>query len=195
MDKKLISIKKKKRWGTKSHLVLEVLKEGAFSTAEIFANIFLNPTDMHNRYAHAYFGVPIKNKKEIKIPRNTKISFYNVLLSLEKQGLVERKSKKWKLSGDGRDSIKEIRKKKPREYLCENQKNYTIVAFDIPEKIKEKRSWIRETLKEMGFSLLQQSVWIGNKKIPKNFIEDLYDLGIFNYVHVFEVTKRGTVTK
>jgi len=194
MKEKISVIKRKRRrWGTKSMLILELLKEGAFCTADLLGEMFLNPITPKQRYARAIFGRQIKHE-EFHIPRNTKITLYRTLYSLEKQGLVEKKNETWEITRDGKENIIESQKiKKGREYICKKSEHYTIVAFDIPEKIKAKREWLREALVNMGFSLLQQSVWIARRKISGEFIKDLHDMRISKFVHIFEVTKHGTI--
>jgi len=47
----------------------------------------------------------------------------------------------------------------------------------------------------LGFTMLQKSLWIGSNKIPEEFIEDLKEWKIIEYVHIFEVTKKGTLVE
>lgn len=69
----------------------------------------------------------------------------------------------------------------------------TIVAFDIPERDRKKRNWLRAALSYNGFTLIQRSVWMGNIKLPEEFIDDLRHLKMLEYVHIFEITKAGTL--
>lgn len=55
-------------------------------------------------------------------------------------------------------------------------RNWYLVIFDIPEKLRKKRNILREKLKELGFGQLQQSVWIS----PINYLPILEKI-IFNY--------------
>jgi hypothetical protein len=48
-----------------------------------------------------------------------------------------------------------------------------IVAFDIPERRKKERSWLRGALKHLGYRMVQKSVWAGTVKIPEAFLLDL----------------------
>ena len=65
--------------------------------------------------------------------------------------------------------------------------------FDIPEKEKWKRVWLREVLGLCGFKMLQRSVWAGKNKIPEEFLADLRNFNMLEYVHIFEVSKKGTL--
>src|SRR3989344_167917 len=71
--------------------------------------------------------------------------------------------------------------------------NVVIVAFDIPERERSKRNWLRSALKNLGLKMMQRSLWIGKCKIPKIFLEDVRDLKLVEYLEIFEVTKTGTL--
>ena len=79
------------------------------------------------------------------------------------------------------------------EYKKIPNEKFTIVIFDIPEVKRNKRDWLRECLKNLDFSLVQRSVWIGKAKIPKEFIDDIFELKLGKYIHIFEVSKSGTL--
>lgn len=68
-----------------------------------------------------------------------------------------------------------------------------IVSFDIPEKQKRKREWLREALKRLGLKMVQKSVWIGLGRVPKQFLEDLEKLNLLECIEIFEVSKTGTL--
>ena len=68
-----------------------------------------------------------------------------------------------------------------------------VIIFDIPEKERYKRDWIRVSLLQLGFKMLQKSVWIGKVKIPEEFINDLKFMKIHSCVHIFSAEKLGTI--
>ncbi|MBI2635441.1 MAG: CRISPR-associated endonuclease Cas2, partial [Parcubacteria group bacterium] len=68
-----------------------------------------------------------------------------------------------------------------------------VVIFDIPEKQKHKREWLRGQLQDLGFKMIQKSVWMGKRKFPKEFLEDIRDLKLLAYVEIFSVTKTGSM--
>lgn len=49
---------------------------------------------------------------------------------------------------------------------------WRIIFFDIPEKKRRYRDYLRDVLKILGFKELQKSIWITPHKIP-NFLQDL----------------------
>ena len=81
-----------------------------------------------------------------------------------------------------------------KSYEILKDTDWNLVIFDIPEKFKRKRVWLREQLKDFGFTLLQKSVWIGKYKIPEEFIYDLRNLKLLPYIHIFKIHKRGSLT-
>ena len=70
---------------------------------------------------------------------------------------------------------------------------FTIVVFDIPEKERSKRAWIREVLKNLDLKMIQKSVWVGKVKIPKQFIDDLDKFNMVDFVEIFEISKAGSL--
>lgn len=74
-----------------------------------------------------------------------------------------------------------------------SDKKLKIFAYDIPEREKQKRAWLREVLRLLGFRMLQKSLWIGKSKIPEGFLQDLRKKEIMDHVHIFEISKTGTL--
>ncbi len=63
-----------------------------------------------------------------------------------------------------------------------------LVLFDIPEKERYKRDWLRRELVTFGYEQIQRSVWFG-PKLPKDFITYLTQENIYLYIHIFKVSK------
>jgi len=72
-------------------------------------------------------------------------------------------------------------------------KTLKIVIFDIPESEKRKREWLRCALKNLGFEMLQKSVWAGKIKLPEEFIKDLNTINILSCVEIFTISKTGSL--
>lgn len=62
-----------------------------------------------------------------------------------------------------------------------------IIIFDIPEKKKEYREWLRSELFLLEFKSLQKSVYIGKHPLPKSFYRDINDFQLNQYICVFTV--------
>lgn len=124
--------------------------------------------------------------------------FYALLGYLKKQGIVGkddsqgRKHVRWSITRKG--SIKlEKEEGKPERYRPEKDPVFRVIIFDIPETMRAERDWLREALRQLGFSFLQGSVWVGKRKVPEKFLYDLRKKKLLRYVHIFEVEKEGTI--
>jgi len=62
-----------------------------------------------------------------------------------------------------------------------------MVLFDIPEKKRKTRNWLRSQLKLWDFEMLQQSVWLGKGPLPKEFTARLCLLDISECVKIFKI--------
>ena len=62
-----------------------------------------------------------------------------------------------------------------------------MVLFDIPEKKRKTRNWLRSQLKLWDFEMLQQSVWLGKGPLPKEFSVRLRLLNISECVKIFKI--------
>lgn len=115
------------------------------------------------------------------------------LARLKKQGLIDKDSGsgKWNLTNFGKTFANKIKFKE--KGLEDQKKTNMIVAFDIPEKERKKRAWLRIELSNYGFAALQKSVWIGKGPLPASFIEDLDYLNIRSGVHIVGISKSGTL--
>lgn len=139
----------------------------------------------------------IKKEEMVKLERR----FDAMMYKLEKDGLmIKTKTESgnvFKITARGKNKIgalKEKRDQTPRAvYPYEKHDNLMIVTFDIPEKERKKRNWLRMVLINFGFRMLQKSVWIGKVKMPAEFVRDLKELGLAHYVEIFEIGKRGTL--
>ncbi|MDO8536817.1 MAG: hypothetical protein Q7R94_01060 [bacterium] len=128
--------------------------------------------------------------------------FYNLLNHLKSQGLVEAKkhgrTSFWKITKKGEEKLLILRErnlygKKSADYGAGQADTFKIISYDIPANENRKRWWLRLALLSLGFTVLQKSVWVGRKKIPQEFLEDLRLRKMLSYIHIFEVRKSGTL--
>jgi phenylacetic acid degradation operon negative regulatory protein len=132
----------------------------------------------------------------------TKKGLRDAIYSLKKDGLISRASTgEISITTEGRKFLSKVKKEilpigkyvNSKEILPD--KSLKIIIFDIPEKERRKRDWLRSVIKNLGFRQLQQSVWAGNNPIPEDFIEDLNEFNLLQFVEIFSVGKRGTIEK
>ncbi|MFH0890689.1 MAG: hypothetical protein V1856_01515 [Candidatus Liptonbacteria bacterium] len=110
------------------------------------------------------------------------------LSRLKKKGWVENKGGVWSITKRGLLRFKTSRSGLPKhsKEAGPQGKGGIIITFDIPEKHKSKRFWLREELIALGFKMLQKSVWLGRLPLPKKFVNDLKEIEIINYMKFFE---------
>lgn len=80
-------------------------------------------------------------------------------------------------------------------YRREKTPELVLISFDVPEKERNKRAWLREVLKYLDFQMIHKSVWLGGFKIPKEFIEDLKRTKLVDFVEVLSVNRKGILEK
>jgi CRISPR/Cas system-associated endoribonuclease Cas2 len=76
---------------------------------------------------------------------------------------------------------------------AERNSRVTIISYDIPEKLASLRSWLRSSLKTLGMTAIQQSVFIGKIKVPSDLLQLVVQLKLETYIEIFEITKAGTL--
>ncbi|OHA04868.1 MAG: hypothetical protein A2934_00825 [Candidatus Sungbacteria bacterium RIFCSPLOWO2_01_FULL_47_10] len=134
--------------------------------------------------------------------RFSKPTFSAVLSRLHKEGFVlrhgARKKSRWAITKKGLKLLN-IRKEEGRNIsnsiTSHKDGVMRIVCFDIPEKERKKRRWIREELLSLEYQPLQKSVWVGFAPLPEDFFEDLDLLSLRDHIHLFSVGKKGTIEK
>lgn len=186
-----------------TEIILEIIKDLKWIATDVVFNDYCSAYKNLRRYL--YFGRPRPSKGEIKAKWEEKErqKFYNLLWRLRKQGLIEKRKNKnektlWKLTQKGLRYLKFLKNKKILSPLKfnENKKDYQkVIVFDIPETQKKKRDWLRNTLVNLNFSMLQKSVWIGDSQLPEDFFYSLKELNLLPYIHIFAINKekQGTL--
>ncbi len=136
------------------------------------------------------------------VDREDRRRFTHLLYNLRKDQLVEEGGKNiLRLTQKGREILEKLRAKKRKSlpnnnhYKTVSDDELKIIIFDIPEEERQKRDWLRSVLKNLKFSMLQKSVWVGKAKLPKELINDLSKYKIIPYVDIFTISKRGSLRK
>jgi len=146
-----------------------------------------------------------KRKKTREIEARLRHRYRSMISHLKAEGLivVSPKASSYagglKLTERGRLLLSKMRGTKKerffpeKNYSAEKSGVFTIVAFDVPEKYRTRRDWLRDCLRNMGLKMIQKSVWLGKVKIPKEFIDDLKKMDLLEAVEIFEISKGGTL--
>ncbi|MEK7653730.1 MAG: CRISPR-associated endonuclease Cas2 [Patescibacteria group bacterium] len=119
---------------------------------------------------------------------------------LKREGFVAVKDEKVGLTQRGYLKLKFLKSNSADKlpvgnYSATKSSNIVLFAFDIPEKRRKIRDWLRVVLKRIGFNMIQQSVWIGKVNIPEDFLNDLRQLQILENVEILAVTKSGSLNR
>ncbi|MEI6580723.1 MAG: hypothetical protein WCO07_00955 [bacterium] len=125
-----------------------------------------------------------------RVQNRRKISnhvFNQSVYRLKKRGIVQNKNDELFLSEQGKtffsNPYKKIIKKPERT-------KKVMIIFDIPEKKRKVRVWLRQQIKDWDFKMIQKSVWIGYGPLPEEFKERLKVLKVYDGVKVYNLQKR-----
>jgi CRISPR/Cas system-associated endoribonuclease Cas2 len=191
--------------------LLEILKDGSLDAFDLFIAFTISGYGASvGKIEHNYYkriekrncggGIDELRSKISKDDWN-KINdrFRAVVSRLHSEGLVERSER----GKNGIVKITEKGKKKlidtksnifpDKDYEFKKSSSPLLFMFDIPEKQRNKRAWLRSVLVRMEFQMIQKSVWLGRVKIPEEFLEDLRKLRIIQFIEILEITKTGTL--
>lgn len=142
-----------------------------------------------------YFKPSFYDSQEYAMPSDQ--VFRNMLSQLKKRGLIENTNSIWSITQKGKDFVTTYlypHAQKRNDYLKNrHRKKNMIIAFDIPEKYRKKRDWLRIELISLGFVQLQKSVWFGPSPLPNKFMEDLKELNMFAFMKFFEAKESDIV--
>ena len=179
--------------------ILKATLEGAGQAVDIIAAV------LESGYGALYYKLEKnlheqQNKRELnKIRIREEQKLHSRIYKLKKEGFIISGKRGLSITSKGTKKLDDLNNSLSRsipftDYPKESSAETVIISFDIPEKEKYKRNWLRKTLTALGFSMLQKSVWIGNAKLPEEFINHLKEMRIFNYIEISSIKKGGTVT-
>ncbi|MBI3459061.1 hypothetical protein HY061_02255 [Candidatus Azambacteria bacterium] len=127
--------------------------------------------------------------------KESKRRLQRYISKLKQDGLIElTKENQISLTSRGFDKIEELKSRPYNQgFQIEESSQVIIISFDIPEKYRKNRNWLRGVLKFLNFEMVHQSTWVGKIKIPEKLLEQLEKMEILKYIKIFEVTKTGTL--
>jgi len=199
--------------GDKTLKLLEILKEAVLDTADLLDAFITSGygaslSKINKKAAGGSFRSRFKSDVSNEEIKKEYDRFYSMVRRLEKDGLIEKKGKEknkekkkfFVITQKGKEKIGFLRNVKKKmgslpssDYEGRKSSRVTIVMFDIPEKEKNKRAWLRSVLGRMEFEMIQKSVWMGKVTLPKEFLNDLKDLKLIDFIEIFEITKTGSL--
>ncbi|KKQ36885.1 MAG: Transcriptional regulator, PaaX family [Candidatus Levybacteria bacterium GW2011_GWB1_37_8] len=138
---------------------------------------------MSASYKNMYGWIPQQYKRH---------NFYQLVSRSYKAKFIEKVERDGKIylriTSDGK---KEIKRDFPMLSLQNKKwdKRWRIVMFDVAEANKQVRERLRDKLKELGFGMLQESVFISPHDLLRDFSEFAEGAGLKNYLYVLETHK------
>lgn len=184
-----------------TEIILQIIKDLKWAASDVIFTDYY--TSYKNLRRFLRYGEIPHSKEKIKSNQDSedRQKFYNLLYQLRKQGFLKKNaadSKKtfFQITPKGLKHLKLLKIEKNFRWLkpkFKARKDYfKVVAFDIPEAKKRERDWLRHSLVNFNFSMLQKSVWIGDSQLPEIFFHSLRELDLLSYVHIFAVDKDKT---
>jgi DNA-binding transcriptional regulator PaaX len=121
----------------------------------------------------------------------------STLSRMKKKGLLRMRGRKWSIAPEGRELLasknSDIKKFFPNVKAGnEDKERCLIIIFDIPEKKKRYREWLRSELVGFGFDLIQKSVWFG-PALPKEFVKYLDEIRLLKHIRFFRATEKDLI--
>ncbi|GEM_PF-795492 len=179
-----------------TEVILRILQGGAEITADLFDTYFCGYNESYRKARGKMLGsIPrVTFEKDWGDLYHERQKFSKLLTALKSDGFIAKpvagRNTPWTITKNG---IKKLQRKQPAPYESVAAKLPTIVSYDIPERQKRERHWLRRVLGELRFTMVHRSVWIGNVLIPEQFLVELKFKGLMHYVHILEVSKNGTI--
>lgn len=128
--------------------------------------------------------------------QSAKHAVSSVLGRLKKQGLVVRNGPRrystWEITPKGEAAFKEVIDETD---LPHPDGIIRLVSFDIPEKKRSHRRWLRTELLACDFEPLHKSVLVGKRPLPQNLIQEIEARDLMPYVHIVSIEKSGTIIR
>jgi len=183
-------------YGALKLFLLEALQVGAATVGEIVDISMRNSKPFLYRKIH---GMPEhRMHRPILEDRVERLRYHQAvskaLYKLKAEGFVTASDHEWKRTGKGKQALEKLQMRPTRHFTpAPGAKELKIITFDIPERSRALRDWLRAALRNLGMTKLQQSVWAGSVALPEEFFEALRRLHLLSHVEIFAATKSGTL--
>ncbi len=183
--------------------ILEILQMQAENAVDLFKIMATDRPTSYKRARRSLRYGPQQFKTDWVDQYRERKVFHSLLNKLKREGFIRQSEKMrnapWRITPTGLKKLVRLQEGEKRDssplqgYEKKSSQKIIIIAFDVPEKERKKRYWLRAALVALGFQKLQQSVWLGKVQIPKEFLTDLKEYAMLPYVHIFSITRGGTL--
>ena len=124
-------------------------------------------------------------------------SIRNTLSRMKRNGLLKNSQRKWTITPEGRELLdgknSDIKRFfSTRKVKVKRTAKSLILVFDIPEKKRRYRDWLRSELVGFDFEQIQKSVWFG-PQLTKEFIEYLEEIDLLKYIRFLKATDEDLI--
>ncbi len=158
--------------------------------SEAFSKFFLTFPDMRTGIGKVLRDIERHPSRSIRdyfeeLKETTNFNLYRTIRRLEEKGLVDRSIKNCKLTLDGQKIVDSIKNKITYKENWDNK--WRLIAFDIPEKRREARDWLRSILKGYEYKPLQKSVFIGKYALPEGIYKEINNRRLTRQVRLLTV--------
>lgn len=127
-------------------------------------------------------------------PHAHRRSLYHALRRMERRYLVGVKRRgqgdEWYLTDEGERLARLLKVK--LQHAAQQKRwdgKWRVVIFDIPERIRGRRDFLRKELASLGFHQLQKSVWVTPYPLPPEFMELVGELELGKHFRVLTVER------
>lgn len=185
--------------------ILEILQMQAENAVDLFNTMTTDRSTSYRMARRSLLYGPPEFKTDWAEWYRKRQAFHSLLNKLKREGLIKKEENKrnspWSITKQGARKLSLLQEKRgdreliKSEYTHRQGDNLVIISFDIPERERRKRDWLRSVILSFGFKKLQKSVWVGKVGIPKEFFNDLKTNGILSYVHIFSIRKGGSIVE
>lgn len=105
-----------------------------------------------------------------------------IISRLKYKGLIQKDGTAYRITDAGSNYLKNQNNK---EKSWDGK--WRMVFFDIPEKQRKHRNWIRAYLDRIEYRPLQKSVFLGKHPFEETFFSELMEKNLYKYVRIITV--------
>jgi len=177
--------------------ILEAIEEGIAGFFDIWLVMSMPETGFGSSLRGVQYHLDKRQRERAakNFDRDERQRIYNLIYKLKREGLIKSFGQKLVLTEAGQEKKGKLLESllMRKHYKKEPGPQIIIFSYDVPEKYKTKRQWLASAMRNIDFYPLQKSVWIGRGGLSEDFLEALAKLDLIHYIHIFSVSKEGTL--
>ncbi|MDI6820733.1 MAG: hypothetical protein QMD65_00955 [Patescibacteria group bacterium] len=158
--------------------------------ADAAAKTFLSFPDHRTSIGHVWKNLrryPSKSVREYfeELKEISGVNLRNILYRLERKGLVRKTGDGYvatSLGGEVAENVKDLIEKSA---LWDGR--WRLITFDVPEKSRRDRDWLRDILRLYDYKSLHKSVFLGKIPLPEKIYREIYERKMSSYIRLLTV--------